>query len=363
MARAAGVIAIAAAVLSAGCSSEGPRDQPGNSDGGTPIEAVASGSPVVAREAFWTADGNAILIGYRAGREEGYAIADRFHEQNISPHGNWESVVYAAPADERAFREQASGAHALIVLPQQRYDEFILRLGEKLLPADTGSGVLLNRADKEFFFYRDDTGTVRMVTGMINKPASVSLANSYRVETLGPLVASEASAYLDKLGVDADTVLVSTGESGPYARPFAIFDRRTGRRVFVSLRPFRFGTMNNNLVEQTGKTAWNAGRSYWWDFWNRPVSHITRGILYALDTVRDTSRELSIKLFEFPDLQNKPIPPLAEEPGMDLQAWEAYLDGMFGRKSTSPVWSAATWVCSSGMMRKIRRSMQGRPRK
>ena len=37
--------------------------------------------------------------------------------------------------------------------------------------------------------------------------------------------------------------------------------------------------------------------------------------------------------------------------------------GTFGRKSTSPVWRAATWVCSSGMMRKIKRSMQGRPRK
>jgi len=334
MTRLAAVMAVLEAfMLSAACSAERMRgDRHGSGAVSSPAPAP-SAAPAVAREAFWTADGNAILIGYLAGNEERYAIADRFHEQNVSPHGNWESVVYAAPAEAAIFRQRAASARPLIVLPQQRYNEFILHLGEQLLPSEPGVGVLLNRADNEFFFYRDDAGAVRMVNGMINKPAGVSLAASYRIEPLGPLVSSEANAYLNSLGIDEETVLLSTGETGPYARPFAIFDRRTGRRVFVSLQPFRFGTVNTNLVEQTGKTAWNAGRSYWWDFWNRPVSHITRGVLYALDTVRDTSREVSIKLFEFPELESKTIPPLGDGPGMDLQSWETELDGMFGAKS------------------------------
>ncbi len=333
MERFAVMATVAAVVLSAACSPGAQRDETRGPASVTSAAPVPSAGSIVAREAFWTLDGNAILIGYLASGQPRYAIADRFHEQNISPHGNWESVVYASQADEQAFRERAAGAQALTVLSQERYNDFILHLGEQLLPSQPGAGVLLNRADKEFFFFRDDAGTVRMVTGMINKPAAVSLAASYRVETLGAMVTSEADAYLNNLGIDAETVLLSTGEAGAYARPFAIFDRRTGRRVFISLEPFRFGTVDTNLIEQTGKTVWNAGRSYWWDFWNRPVSHITRGVLYALDTMRDTSRELSIKIFEFPDLEGKPIPALSDRAGMDIQVWEAYLDGTFGRKS------------------------------
>lgn len=289
--------------------------------------------PATAREAYRSVDGNALLIRYEDDGQERFAIADRFHEQNVSPHGDWESVVYAEQLDPEEFAARASGAQALVVLGQEHYVQFILHLAGTLLPAEPNKGILLNRADREYFFYRDDADAVQMVAGMANKPPAVPLLASFRVETLGNLVATQANAYLDELGVDADVVALSTGETGPYARPFAIFDRHTGRRIFVSLQPFRFGTSDPNFIEQTGKTAWNASRSYWWDFWNRPVSHMARGILFAVDTVRDTTREISIKVFELPALEDKPIPPVNDGPGMDLVAWEADLDREFGRQS------------------------------
>lgn len=294
---------------------------------------IAVVRPATALEAFRTRDGSALLIRYEADGHERFAIADRFHEQNVSPHGDWESVVYAEQLGPDEFAARTSEAEALVVLGQTHYVQFILHLAGTLLPSEPYQGILLNRADREYFFYRDDTGAVQMVLGMVNKPPAIPLLASFRVETLGDLVAREADAYLGELDVEAEVVALSTGETGPYARPFAIFDRRTGRRIFVSLQPFRFGTSDTNLVEQTGKTAWNASRSYWWDFWNRPVSHMARGILFAVDTVRDTTREVSIKVFELPALEDEPIPPVNEGPGMDLAEWEADLDRAFGKQS------------------------------
>jgi cardiolipin synthase len=315
------------------CTSDSGR--PDTRGLGEPAAAagIPTQSPATALGALQTRDGNAVLIRYRVDDREQLAIADRFHEQNVSPHGDWESIVYAEPADAERFAARSVDAVALTVLPQTHYAGFILQLAGKLLPPDPYEGILLNRSDREFFFYRDETGSVHMVSGMLNKPPGVPLVASYRVETLGPLIVEEANAYLGKLGIEDDVVLLSTGETGRYARPFAVFDRRTGRRTFISLTPFRFGSIDTSLIEQTGKTAWNAGRSYWWDFWNRPVSHMTRGILFALDTVRDTTREISIKIFEFPDLERRPILPVTGGPGMDLGEWEAYLDRTFGERS------------------------------
>jgi cardiolipin synthase len=323
----------AAMLMSAACAPESRRADSGEPETALPDRSTRLTTPAIARQAFWAEDGNAILIRYETDQRDYFAVADRFHEQNVSPHGNWESVVFAAQIGPGVFAERAADAEPIAVLSSGHYRAFILQLADRLLPPEPNAGILLNRADSEFFFYRDGNGSVQMITGMINKPPEIRLAASYRVETLGDLVAREAELFLTDLGVAEQTVILSTNETGPYARPFAIFDRRTGARVFVSLEPFRFGTVDTNLVEQTGKTAWNVGRSYWWDFWNRPVSNLTRGVLFALDTVRDTTRELSIKVFEFPDLADDPIEPLHEGPGMDLASWEAYLDTMFGDQS------------------------------
>ncbi|UCC14331.1 MAG: phosphatidylserine/phosphatidylglycerophosphate/cardiolipin synthase family protein [Gammaproteobacteria bacterium] len=287
----------------------------------------------IAREAFWGADGNTIFIRYEADGRFFFAMADRLHEQNVSPHGQWESVVYAQPSDAQAFAKRQPAARPLSILGVQYYREFVLRVADRLVPPEPEAGVLLNRADKEFFFYRDQAGSLQLVTGMVNKPAKVPLIASYRIETLSDLVAGEADAYLMDLGIEDDRVLISTGESGPYARPFAIFDRTSGQRIFISLEPFRFGTVETNIVEQTGKTAWNVGRSYWWDFWNRPVSHISRGVIFALDTVRDAGRDVTIRLLQFPELDDDPILPLEQGPGMDIAAWERFLDETFGEQT------------------------------
>ena len=288
----AAALALLAAFLVA-CSAPLPRgDREGEAPPPSPVQ---DGATALAREGLWTDDGNAIYLRYEVNGREHYAVADRFHEQNVSPHGDWESVVYAQPTDADAFAAARAGSRPLAVLPRPYYRAFILRLAGRLLPDAPGQGVLLNRADKEFFFYRDDGGETVMIEGMVNKPPQVRLAASYRVEMMGDLIAREGDRYLSEMGVAADTILLSTGESGPYARPFAVFERSTGRRVFISLEPFRFGTVRVNALEQAGKTAWNVGRSYWWDFWNRPVSHVARGVFYALDTLRDTGRELTIK--------------------------------------------------------------------
>jgi cardiolipin synthase len=325
-----GILALACLAVLVACAAPSTRKHAGSSAAPSPVHG---GATAVAVEGLWTDDGNAIYIRYQVGGSDHYAVADRFHEQNVAPHGDWESVVYAAPTREAAFAKAADQARPLTVLQQTHYRGFILGLAEQLLPPDDTSGILLNRADKEFFFYRDATGRTVMVEGMVNKPPHIRLAASYRVEMMGGRIAREGDRYLSDMGVEGDTILLSTGETGPYARPFAIFERSTGRRVFVSLEPFRFGAVKVNALEQAGKTAWNAGRSYWWDFWNRPVSHVARGVFYALDTVRDTGQELTIKVFQLPELANKPVPPVSDGPGMDLEEWEAYLDATFGTQA------------------------------
>ena len=68
---------------------------------------------------------------------------------------------------------------------------------------------------------------------------------------------------------------------------------------------------------------------------HRPVSNVLSLGSYAIKSVGGFLRRAAIGTIRFPLLEQQPIPPLAGNPGMDLQRWERDLDRISGERSSS----------------------------
>jgi cardiolipin synthase len=92
--------------------------------------------------------------------------------------------------------------------------------------------------------------------------------------------------------------------------------------------------LSDNLTD-AGKVGLHLVRSHGLEAVHRPVSLVSRLGLLATYAVRDTGRELALRMVVKPALDGTPIPPLHQGPGMDLDAWESELDDIVGRRSRS----------------------------
>jgi len=299
----------------------------------SPANRVRSGTPVDLKEVYWDKDEGELFIRYEAEGTEYYGFTDRDTEQILTTHFDWFPVFQVHVSDKATFDAERSRSMALRVEPHEVWVGMVMSAVNQLTPAEPGEGVLLNSRDKEYFVYRTKQGEVQIIQGMINKPRGIPLLASYRFESLGETLTIILEEYLDKQGITDDIVVFTTGETGAYARPFAIFRQSDGLLLFCSLEKFTFGSTPGTLSMTAGKSAWQFTRSYWLEFLNRPVSFFSRLGYFVRDTVWDISSGVSIRTFAYPNADDSEIPPINEGPGMDLKAWEAELDDVFAEGS------------------------------
>ena len=295
----------------------------------SPGDMVRSGTPVDLKEMYWNREEGELYLRYEAEGTEYYGFTDRDTEQIITTHFDWFPVFRVHVSDQATFDSERIRAVALRVEPHKVWMDMVMSAVNQLTPAQPGEGVLLNSRDKEFFVYRTTQGDVQIIQGIVNKPRGIPLLASYRFESLGETLTILIKDYLDKQGIEDNIIVFATGETGPYARPFAIFRRSDGLLMFCSLEPFTFGSTPGKFGTTAGKSAWQFTRSYWLEFLNRPVSFFSRLGYFVRDTVWDISTGVSIRTFAYPDAEGVEIPPVNEGPGMDLKAWEAELDDVF----------------------------------
>ncbi|MDX2453929.1 phosphatidylserine/phosphatidylglycerophosphate/cardiolipin synthase family protein [Desulfosarcina sp.] len=284
---------------------------------------------VTLKGTLWKDD--SLLLTYSDGRKDYYGRVSADDQVNLSIHQEWFPVYQVNPLEKNAYKQSVTGAETLRHLDRQHWTALVKRIENALVnPIKPGTGILINVRDEEIFVYRRLDGSLAECDFM-EKPASVRLVENHRLETMNEGIFLFLTAYLETIGVSDPHLVMETGETGPYARPFVFVDRNEKRFHFLSLEPYTFGSMPSMPVTNTGKVGWHLfARSYLFELFNRPVSSLSRLGLFLYDTAWDATRGIWISTFRFPDAENVNIPPLYRGGSMDRKGWEDHLDRVVG---------------------------------
>ena len=249
--------------------------------------------------------------------------------QNISAQANWFPVYYLAPLAPSDYARLLAGGGPLPVHGVDVWQAFRWAVFDTLTPPEPFQGVLLNYKDIEYFWYRDDGGELIGVD-LKSKPAGVPITANHRIEAMSDALFPVMERVLADAGIRDRAIVMETGETGPYARPFVVIDLNNRTFGFVSLEPFTFGSAPGNYLVRGTKVGDHLLRSYLLEPFNRPFTMASRLFYFATDSVLDIARRTYVNRFSYPDLDETPIPPLYDGPGMDLAAWEERLDALVG---------------------------------
>ncbi|MBC2744593.1 MAG: hypothetical protein HGJ93_16565, partial [Desulfosarcina sp.] len=328
------VAVIIALVLSAiGCSTT-PRYQR------IPAEAIPESiepppdqllrfeTPVALTETFWKDD--TLFLTYSHDRRDYFGRVSADDQVNLSIHQEWFPVYQINPLADNAYREAVTEAEPVRYLDRHHWETLIQRIEDALVDRiRPGTGILINIRDEELFFYRRRDGSPAECR-LMEKPADVQLVENHRLEVMTDGLFLFLTAYLEEIGTPDLYLVMETGETGPYARPFVFVDRNEHQFHFISLEPYTFGSMPSMPVTTTGKAGWHFVRSYFFELFNRPVSSLSRLGLFLYDTAWDATRGIWISTFRFPDVEDDEIPTLYQGGSMDREQWEELLDRIVG---------------------------------
>jgi len=269
-----------------------------------------------------------LLIAFEVDGHAKYVRGTRDNRQNISTHIDWFPVYHMQPVSADAYVQQSATAHSIGVYQADTWVAIREAIFEQLTPQQVGAGTLLNYRDIEYIWYRSANGDVQG-TDLKQKPADVSVARQYRIEAMTDSLFDILDRFLAERGITGRLLILATGETGPYARPFVVIDREARDFGFLSLEPFTFGNSPNNYIVKGGKLGDHVVRSYVIEPINRPFTFVSRLFYFLTDSIADISRRVIVNR-TYPDIEKTEIPALNSGPGMDLDAWEDRLDKLVG---------------------------------
>ena len=286
-------------------------------------------TPVTLKGTYWKDD--ALLLTYSDGRNDYYGRVSADDQVNLSIHQEWFPVYQVNALNDQTYNESINGSERIQHLEVRHWNALKNAIADVLVnPIQPGEGILINSRDEELFVYRRPDGALDQCP-LMEKPAQIELVGNYRLESLVKPIFDFLGDYLNSIGETDPYLVLETGETGPYARPFVFVDRKEKRFHFLSLEPYTFGSMPSMPVTNTGKAGWHLfARSYLFELFNRPVSSLSRLGLFLYDTAWDATRGIWISTFRFPDVEDADVPPLYRGGSMDREGWEDRLDRIVG---------------------------------
>ncbi len=195
---------------------------------------------------------SSLLIAFEVSGQAGFARTSRENQQNISTHIDWFPVYQLQPLDANSFAAQSAAADSIGFYQADVWQAVRQTVFEQLTPRGENEGALLNYRDIEYLWYRSDDGALTGVD-LKKKPAEVSVASQYRIEAMTDSLFEFLQKILAERGISDRRLVIATGETGAYARPFVAIDMDTQEFGFLSLEPFTFGNSPNNYAVKGGK--------------------------------------------------------------------------------------------------------------
>ena len=284
--------------------------------------------PLIAEQAYIS--DSSFFVQFKQGEKKYYGGGDWVDQIDIvdAPDGAHITGPYLLPL---GYTQAESWSN----LPEQRSSVFLLtpedwqafreQLFATLLPHDERTGAVLHLGSDDYFLYYDseDLFQARVIDA---KPGDYTVTTDiaffeFLQESL-PMLES----YLEELGITARRIAFSTGDTGAYSLPFLYVNLDLPLAVFVRQPPpaptYRPGSSIKPIVQ----TAGHITSSHTAGIFSRPFSSVYKLLFVATDTFAE-----SIRPAHLTQLNENPIPPVAQGPGMDLVAWEERLDTLTGR--------------------------------
>jgi cardiolipin synthase len=193
-------------------------------------------------------------------------------------------------------------------------------------PTDRQFGSVVNVLDEQdLFHYYDEFGTLRTVP-LVFKPDAVRVKETYRLDQVVTQSMPLVRQKLSEGGEPPAYALLSTGDESKGGYPFVFLDFGRQRAFFLRSKPAERPQAEALPMSTMIETAGHLTTSHVRIIVEQPVSALTRLLTLA---TRSTTSMLDPR-GRLPIAQ-KPVPPIADRPGMDLAAWERTLDEMTGR--------------------------------
>jgi cardiolipin synthase len=203
------------------------------------------------------------------------------------------------------------------------------RLFASILFRDERAGIVLHLNVDDYFLYYDEHGDF-VATVIDQKPGNYAIARHVDMSELVARGLPVLENFLDERGIDDRRIGFSTGDTGYYSLPFLYVNRDLPVAVFIRMpgpqRQFAPGPAPGPYVQTAGHVAGShtAGIVF------RPISSIYRLLFVTTDTLTEAISPISMQ-----ELQVGPARPVSSQPGMDLDAWEASLDELTDRPSST----------------------------
>jgi len=271
-----------------------------------------------------------LLLSYETNGVTRFARTSREDQQSISTHFDWFPVYQLLPVNADSFASATARGTSLRVYQSDTWQALRQDVFEQLAPEETDQATLLNYRDNEVIWYRSDDGVLAS-TDLKEKPTGIPVTNRYRIEAMTQSLFDFLQQFIAKHEIDDRRFVLATGETGPYARPFAVIDMDNRELGFLSLGPFTFGNSPTNYAVKGAKVGDHIVRSYAFEPLNRPFTFVSRLGYLLTDTVLDIGRRVRVNRITKPKIEDAGIPALNTGPGMDLAAWEDQLDKLVGK--------------------------------
>ena len=215
------------------------------------------------------------------------------------------------------------------ILSRKDWQVFRDRMVAAVVPRSGAVGVALHFYADDYFIYYDETGVFhaqRLLDKRDDYIVGESLSFLDFIQRGVPLL----EAFLAEKGIEDRRIVFNTGDVGAYSLPFLYVNLDLPLAVFARYASHDTMRRSASAVPPYIQTAGHVTRSHLFGMVFRPVSSVFRLFFVATGAASETIR---------PDwvvaLEASPIPDVADGPGMDLDAWEAELDELTGRSSSS----------------------------
>ena len=226
------------------------------------------------------------------------------------------SATLAPSKSPKTIPEPNSGWLEVKVLPPSETDGFIRKVADRLVPSEPGHGIFCRFALGEATLYRNADGQVQLASPT-NPAVSVTIDRHYTRQGLASAVATELETVLRADHPGRTNFLLAIGHG---SRMRLVFLDLTHRQAVVLYLPRKF--------DSPRKIAPFGGK------FDNLVSFIVidNGLAFLKNPISSSLRTIN-QLIQWPQTAfprethpKSEIPPLNHGPGMDLPAWEQWLD-------------------------------------
>ncbi|EEF62042.1 phospholipase D-like domain-containing protein [Pedosphaera parvula] len=237
------------------------------------------------------------------------------------PRVTAEKFVYAsaplqAVKSPKPIPDANSRWHEVTVLPQAESDRLIHKLADHLVPVEPGHGIFCRFALGEAMLYRNAHGQVQLAA-QTNQPVDVTIDRRYTREEFASAAAAELETDLRAAHRGQTAFMLAIGHGSRLRLAFLDLAQKQAVVLYVPSKADDQGQtapIGSRFVNLTSFIVIDNGIA----FLKNPITSLVRAVNQSLQWPQTLLPRLAHPKSE--------IPPLTHAPGMDLTAWEQWLD-------------------------------------